>query len=171
MDKATLAFLAQYNSIVNKKMNEHISKLTEDQWNDQFGGYFSSIKSMCNHIYTCDYNWLKRFSKMREFKFIKDNEIRKGLDYGVMYLENIQDYLSKREWLDKKIAEFIDEINENELDKKLNYIDSHGNEYEKNFGLLILHMFNHDTHHRGMISIYLEELKIENDYSNIYDQI
>ena len=49
----------------------------------------------------------------------------------------------------------------------LTYMDSRGDEYKKNFGGLIIHMFNHQTHHRGMISIYLEELGIANDFSNL----
>jgi len=52
----------------------------------------------------------------------------------------------------------------------LTYIDSHGNEYTKNFGGLIIHMFNHETHHRGMISLYLENLGIDNDF-NSFNQI
>ncbi len=125
---------------------------------------------MCNHIYICDYNWLKRFSHLRAFQFV-DKDIKKGLEYGKMYLQNIPEYIIKIEWLDKKIIEFVDEIDGKDIENILKYVDSHGTAYEKNFGLLVLHMFNHETHHRGMISIYLEEMKIANDYSNIYDQI
>jgi uncharacterized damage-inducible protein DinB len=30
---------------------------------------------------------------------------------------------------------------------------------------LIIHMFNHQTHHRGMVSLYLELLRVENGFS------
>ena len=32
---------------------------------------------------------------------------------------------------------------------------------------LLIHLFNHQTHHRGMISLYLEMLGKENNYNNI----
>ena len=34
-------------------------------------------------------------------------------------------------------------------------------------GGLILHMFNHQTHHRGMIALYLDILGKENDFSSL----
>jgi uncharacterized damage-inducible protein DinB len=171
MDIQTLYFFANYNLAVNQKMNAHIDTLSDDQWNRRFSGYFNSIRSMCNHIYTCDFNWLKRFSQLRSFSFIEGTEIENGLEYGKMHIGTIQDYRVKREWLDTKILEFVAEIEEKDIQAILKYVDSHGTTYQNNFGLLVLHMFNHETHHRGMISLYLEEMGIENDYSNIYDLI
>ena len=171
MDVETLQFYAQYNSDVNRNMDSLIMQLSEDQWNQQFSGYFNSVRSLCNHIYTCDFNWLMRFSLFREFNYPTDTEIPNGLEFGKMQIGNTQDYLNKRVWLDKKIIEFTKELNEDDLKQDLRYTDSHGIIYERNYGRLILHMFNHETHHRGMISIYLEEMKIENDFSNIYDYI
>jgi uncharacterized damage-inducible protein DinB len=30
----------------------------------------------------------------------------------------------------------------------------------------LLHFFNHQTHHRGMIALALDQLSVPNDYSN-----
>ncbi len=84
-------------------------------------------------------------------------------------MKSIQDYKEKRSKLDVSINEFVNELKREDLEKDLTYIDSHGKEYKRNFGGLILHMFNHETHHRGMISVYLEEMEIANDYSNLID--
>lgn len=169
MDLSTISFLAKYNKTVNEKMNSYISVLDDKTWTRNFGGYFPSIKSLCNHLYTCDTNWLKRFSKLRKFTFTEGTKIPEGLSFTVDNIADISNYLNKREILDNKIIEFASELKEEELAMNLTYIDSHGVEYAKNMGFLILHMFNHQTHHRGMISLYLDELKIENDLSNIYD--
>ncbi|MEW6185934.1 MAG: DinB family protein, partial [Thermodesulfobacteriota bacterium] len=77
------------------------------------------------------------------------------------------DYLAKREFLDRMIRAFALELTEKDLEGRLKYIDSRGTEHERNLGGLILHMFNHQTHHRGMVSVYLEMLGIDNDYSNL----
>jgi uncharacterized damage-inducible protein DinB len=37
--------------------------------------------------------------------------------------------------------------------------------------VLLLHVFNHGTHHRGMIAAYLDLLGIENDYSAMTTKI
>ncbi|MBF0376294.1 MAG: DinB family protein [Desulfamplus sp.] len=166
-----LRFLGNYNSKINQKMNEYIKKLSEEEWNTQFSGYFNSIQAISNHIYTCDYNWLKRFSLLRKFHFIENTNIQEGLSFKINNIDSVADYMNKRDWLDNKIIEFIEELNEEDLKKDLLYQDSSGIEYVRNFGLLVLHMFNHETHHRGVISHLLEELKIDNDFSNIYDII
>jgi uncharacterized damage-inducible protein DinB len=54
-----------------------------------------------------------------------------------------------------------------DAESPLRYTDSSGKEFTKNFGDLLLHMFNHETHHRGMISACLETLGKENDYNSL----
>jgi uncharacterized damage-inducible protein DinB len=34
-------------------------------------------------------------------------------------------------------------------------------------GLKLWHIFNHQTHHRGMISLYLDMMGIDNDFSGL----
>lgn len=171
MDLDSIKLFARYNERTNIEMNKIISELSSVLWERQFNGYFNSIKSMCNHIYICDFNWLKRFSSLRPFQFIRNDMFKQTLGFDEIVLESIQDYKEKRDQLDLSINEFVKELKMEDLEKDLNYIDSHGKEYKRNFGGLILHMFNHETHHRGMISIYLEEMKIANDYSNLVDML
>jgi uncharacterized damage-inducible protein DinB len=152
-------------------MNELIAKLSDEQWNKKFGGYFSSILSLCNHLYICDFNWLKRFALLRDFEYIKDEFFKKGLKFGSHAFEDKNEYIQKRKELDEYMKRFTGEVKEEDLNKSLTYKDSHGDEHNQEYGLVILHVFNHQTHHRGMISIYLEEMNVENDYSNIMDII
>ena len=167
MEIKTIEFFARYNSITNNKMNEIILGLSTEQWGKEFKGYFNSIKSLCNHIYISDFTWLKRFSALRKFEYIDDVSFKKTLNFTEIIIGTIQSYSEMRNELDEKINVFVGEVRNEDLERKLKYVDSHGKEYERNFGGLILQMFNHETHHRGMISIYLEEMGISNDYSNL----
>lgn len=169
MDLKTLRFLATYNEAVNAKMNASISGLSEAEWTQSFPGYFGSVKALCNHVYACDVNWLKRFSKSHPFACLEGTDIPLGLSFSEPHLKSVPDYLEKRAWLDGKIKEFTAELTEADLARDLAYTDSHGTDYRRDFGLLVLHMFNHETHHRGMISVCLEGLNRQNDFSNIYD--
>jgi uncharacterized damage-inducible protein DinB len=40
-------------------------------------------------------------------------------------------------------------------------------EWTRDMGGLILHVFNHGTHHRGMIALYLDQMKRSNDFNGI----
>ena len=82
--------------------------------------------------------------------------------------EDIKEYLEKRSLIDERMTAFAEEITESDLKGVLEYIDSHGNAHERNFGRCILQFLNHETHHRGMISLYLEMLGRENDFSFFY---
>lgn len=51
--------------------------------------------------------------------------------------------------------------------KKFKFKNIRGEEIEKIFWITIIHIFNHQTHHRGEISAMLDILNIKNDYSGI----
>jgi uncharacterized damage-inducible protein DinB len=171
MDKSTIQFLAKYNELTNVKMDSYIKNLSEEDWKRKFGGYFNSIQSLCNHLCIGDFVWLKRFSLLREFEYIKDDFFLKEIKFGTHAFENKEQYLDLRKKIDSYYNKFSAEVREDDCVKKLIYKDSHGDEHVQDFGLVVLHVFNHQTHHRGMISLYLEELGIPNDYSNIMDII
>jgi uncharacterized damage-inducible protein DinB len=167
MDIQTIKLFAKYNTDTNRKMNDIIIELTKEQWEKEFGGFFKSIQAICNHVYIGDFNWLMRFSNLRRFNYVQDTLFQKNIRFDEMVIGTVQKYNSMRDILDKEINNFVNELSDDDLAKDLRYLDSRGNEFRKNFGGLIISMFNHQTHHRGMISIYLEQLGVANDYSNL----
>ena len=68
--------------------------------------------------------------------------------------------------MDQIFIEFVNELKEEDLGKYLKFTNSKGIEMERRMKSLITHVFNHETHHRGMISLYLEMLGKENSYSD-----
>ena len=76
------------------------------------------------------------------------------------------DYLSARPILDEKIVAFSNELSGADIEGMFKYTDSSGKSYERNFGGLIMQSLNHDTHHRGMISLCLEMVNRDNDFSS-----
>jgi len=166
MDIQTCRLLARYNQATNVEMDLLLRRLDDVQWNKELGGYFKSIKEVCNHIYIGDFFWLKRFSKLRSFTYVEDSLFDQVLKFGTNPLE-LPDYLQKRVELDNVIIQFTNELVQDDLLMTLSYSDSKGVQHSRNAGGCILHMFNHQTHHRGMVSVYLDCLNIDNDYSNI----
>ena len=168
MDKNTLVLFAKYNKAVNGKMNGIINTLSPEEWGKDLGGYFQSVRGLCSHLYIADFNWLKRFSKLRDFSVFQDALFtREPYSFKEELFQDMGEYLTRRSELDEKIIAFTNEITEADSNSLLKYIDSHGTPYEKNFGALVMHCFNHDTHHRGMISLYLEMLGYENDFASL----
>jgi len=167
MDIKTCKLLAQYNQVTNKKMDALIRNLSKTQWNQELEGYFKSIHRLCSHLYISDYNWLKRFGKSRDFHFMQDPLFDQDLNFSSNPFDEIEDYILKREELDKKIIRFVEEITDSDLAQTLSFKNTKGEAVQKNFGGSIMHVFNHQSHHRGMISLYLDNMKIENDFSSL----
>ena len=166
MQKDTLILWANYNKAVNKKMDDIIKTLSPEQWDKNLGGFFKSVRGLCSHLYICDFNWLKRFSKLKSFAVFSETFFsREPYAFSEILFENMGEYLEKRPVLDEKIMAFANELEDGDLNKLLKYTDSKGNAYERAFGGLVMTSFNHDTHHRGMISLYFEMLGLENDFS------
>lgn len=171
MDKKTCTLLADYNTWANAGMNAHIAKLSPAQWKTLYKGYFDSIESQCNHLYISDFNWLKRFSLAREFSYIKAPLFLEDHAFGSTVFFEVADYLRLRVDLDAYILKLAAEVEVGDLEKRFAFFDSSGTRQEREFGGALLHFFNHQTHHRGMISLYLEGLGIENDYSNLIELV
>jgi uncharacterized damage-inducible protein DinB len=167
MQTDTFILWAKYNKVVNEKMGAIIKTLPAEEWDKNVGGFFKSVRGLCSHLYICDFNWLKRFSQLRDFTVFKEAFFnREPYSFSEVLFENMNEYLSKRPELDEKISAFAEELTDKDLHALLKYTDSRGTLYEKNFGGLLMQSFNHDTFHRGMISIYLEMLGRDNDFSS-----
>jgi len=168
MNKETITLFARYNQTANKEMNEIIKTLTPMEWDKDLGGYFNSVHGLCSHLYICDFNWLMRYSKFRNFAVFSESFFaREMYSFSEVIFEDIDEYLSKRPGLDEWIIRFVSELNDSELMEMLTYTDSSGADYKWFFGGLIMHSLNHDTFHRGMLSLYLEMLGKENNFGSL----
>jgi uncharacterized damage-inducible protein DinB len=167
MDTATLGLLAKYNSHANTEMNACIKQLSPENWEKEYAGFFKSVKSVCNHLYIADFAWLKRFSTLRDFSYAKDPLFGKNITWDTPAFDTIADYTEKRVELDALIGKFSRELKPADFGKILSYKNIKCEPQERNAGGLVLHMFNHQTHHRGMISLYLEFAGVPNDFSSL----
>ncbi len=168
MDKHVFTLLAKYNKSVNEKMNVIITSLTEEEWNKEFSGYYKSIHELCSHIFSGDHRWLLKFKTLGNFKTLSDTRFDAEYDFSKIFFENISEYIHEREIMDKIIIDFINELSEKDLDKIMEWINSKGIKCVHTCGAGLIHLSHHQTHHRGMISLYLDNLGKENDYSNLY---
>ena len=169
MGKSGFELLVKYNTETNIKMNKIISTLSEDEWNKQCGGYFKSIHELCSHIFFADYTWLKRFKSFNIFKSLKDEYFNKDYDYKDVLFRDVTEYTDKRTELDSIIANFCKELTIDDLDREMKWDNNRtGESLQKTIRVCLSHVFNHETHHRGMISLYLELLGKENDFSNLH---
>ena len=73
--------------------------------------------------------------------------------------------------MDGLIIQFVNELGENQLSSMLKYKNYKGEEIEKETWKTFLHWFNHQTHHRGQVSVLLDLLGIDHDFSGLVSRI
>jgi uncharacterized damage-inducible protein DinB len=167
-DKNIFKLLVKYNKEVNEKMNKIIETLSKEEWDKQFSGYYKSIHELCSHIFGGDRRWLLRFITLGEFKSITGSIFNEEHQTNKLLFENIGEYTAERILMDEILIDFVNELSEEDLNREMKWVNSKGKECIHTLGTGLLHLSHHQTHHRGMISLYLEFLGKENDYSNLY---
>ncbi|HEY5284541.1 MAG TPA: DinB family protein [Polyangia bacterium] len=165
MTTDTIKLLARYNFHVNAEMRRVLGQLADGEWNRVLGGYYPSIRSICSHLFIVDFAWLRRFANLRPFTYAQHPILQGNPTWGGMLFPSFLDYDADRKALDECLTKFAEEVTAEDLPKRLRYKDFKGIDQEREVAKLILHMFNHQTHHRGMISLYLDLLGKENDFS------
>lgn len=158
---------AKCNGLINAAMLKAIEGAKENVYDAKVDGYFKSIGEILEHIYRADLVWLSSFKSVRDFPFLKDAvfaELPKGSER--IFVE-LGPFIAARTHLDAVFAQLADEIEESDLSRNVVRVTRLGEKQEKLFWKALIHVFNHQTHHRGQISQILDQLKVENDYSNM----
>lgn len=168
MTPETIRFLARYNVHANTEMGRVLAQLSEEEWNRAMGGYYPSIRSLCSHLFISDSAWLRRFATLRPFTYAQHPIFQRSPALGDLLFPTFRDYDTDRKTLDECLTQFTQEVSPEDMPKRLRYKNFKGIDQDRQFGGLTLTVFNHQTHHRGMISLYLDILGKENDFSNLF---
>lgn len=160
---ADLRLMSQYNQWMNQKVYRAALNMDNKEIERDRGAFFGSISGTLNHIYVADIIWLKRFSchsqQYQSLKGVPTLENYTNLKASVT--DDLKNLFVLRQELDDIIADWCEEIEPVDLEHNLKYTDTKNNPYSKNFGLLIQHFFNHQTHHRGQVSTLLFQQGID----------
>ena len=159
--KVSFMRLAEYNGWMNANLLDCILELTpEVLWEDR-GAFFKSIMGTLNHLLVWDITWLQRFEKQFGFPSLFEvTALPAPTAHDQIVYENPNGLAEQRRHMDKIIADFIAETSERDYDKTLTYVISTGAASHKNFGGMLQHLFNHQTHHRGQITTLLSQVGI-----------
>lgn len=165
--------LSVYNQWMNSKVYEAAAQLSATDLAKDSGAFFGSILGTLNHIVVGDIVWLKRFAthpscldSLREFA---DLQNPKSLDQIVF--NDLASLSEHRIWLDRKIINWIAGLSEGDLDFILSYHNTKGIPANKRYSSLVLHFFNHQTHHRGQVSTLLSQAGVDIGVTDLLAQI
>jgi len=112
--------------------------------------FFRSIHGTLNHLLLTDRGWLARFNgKSWPFPSL-DQELYS--DFDELWRERVK--------TDHEIEAFIGVLTAERLDALFSYENYAGQKFTHPLGPALVHLFNHQTHHRGQIMTLLAQLGI-----------
>lgn len=155
--------MGNYNQWMNENLYKVSSSLQIPELLADRGAFFGSILGTLNHILVGDTIWLKRFSS-HPANFISLGSLRviqlpASLDETIH--ADFSDLWQARREMDSTIVKFVSEASDEDYAFNLHYQNTKGIPYCKNFGLLVQHFFNHQTHHRGQLSTLVSQAGLD----------
>ncbi len=170
------SLLGRYNQLMNQRQYDAVSKLTDEQVQDDMGAFFKSILGTLNHIIVGDIVWLQRFcthlSGRNSLSYIAGLEKLKSLD-SILF-KDLSRLKKERENIDNIIIQWINFIPEKNINDQISYRNMKGELFKKPLSSLICHLFLHQTHHRGQVTTLLSQCHIDfgdTDLIEIIDDI
>jgi len=154
---------SEHNILMNQRIYDSASKLSASELNENRGAFFKSVLGTLNHILIGDIIWLQRFtshsSSKQALSYISSLEKPKSLD-SILYPEFDQLCL-EREKVDSVIKRWINALSESDLEDSVRYKNMAGEESNKTYSSLISHLFLHQVHHRGQVSVLLSQYGLD----------
>lgn len=137
---AQFQHLAGYNAWANQRMYDAAAKLTGEQvWRD-VGLFFGSLGGTLNHILVADRVWMKRFTGAGEHPAA----------LNAILHDDLGDLRAAREAEDRRIVAYVDALTAEQLDQAFTYRKmTTPDMVTSKLWPDLLHVFNHQTHHRG----------------------
>jgi uncharacterized damage-inducible protein DinB len=172
--KTVFQAFARYNGSVNRSILELVEPLRKEQIMMETKAYYPSIFETLLHNFIADLNWLKRYKNA-----FKGNKGLNGtnllsLDEKTLRKELESDYtkfFQYRRQMDDLIIQFANDLDESKFDSIIKYKNYKGEDVEKEIWKTLLHLFNHQTHHRGQVSVLLDLVGVDHDFSSMLTRI
>lgn len=158
-----LCLMAQYNQWMNTQLYEAAIKLSTKELAKNRGAFFGSIIGTLNHIAVADTIWLQRFAPLlpnhHELNVIRELHPPESLDATLF--STIDELYVYRQIVDNLFCELAHSMTVAELELMLSYRNTKGIASTKNLFSLLMHVFNHQTHHRGQVTTLLSQAGVD----------
>ena len=157
-----ISLMASYNQWMNEKLYKAAFQLPTLELVDDRGAFFGSISSTLNHIAVGDTIWLKRFaSHPANYKILRQLSMQSLESLDQILFPEFTLLYDYRKDLDDIIVKWASTITETDLDCELHYKNMKNVSATKNFYSLLMHFFNHQTHHRGQVTTLFSQVGMD----------
>jgi uncharacterized damage-inducible protein DinB len=150
IDVAYVQRMARYNRWQNENLYGVADTLSDAERRRERGAFFGSIQATLNHLLWGDRMWMSRFAGTTK----PDG----GIPQSVSLIADWNELKRERAAFDDVIVDWADRLDQASLDGELTWFSGAIKaDVRKPRWLLVTHMFNHQTHHRGQVHCLLTQ--------------
>ena len=140
--------MARYNAWQNRNLFDAADTLEESERRRDRGAFFGSIQRTLSHLIWADHIWMSRLDRWEAPQV--------GLADSPEWITAWSALKSKRRITDARIQRWANALTEAALAGEVTWFSgATRREMTKPRALLVQHVFNHQTHHRGQVHAML----------------
>ncbi|HEY9644448.1 MAG TPA: DinB family protein [Coleofasciculaceae cyanobacterium] len=140
--------MAEYSHWMNQKLYLICAEIPDEKRREDLGAFFRSIHGTLNHLLFGDRAWLGRFTGQPL-----------SIKIGETLYSDFEELRQQQEMTDQQIIAWTAQLSDEWLNHPFRYtsgIDHKTRELPA--WVLVTHLFNHQTHHRGQLTTLLKQL-------------
>ena len=151
--------LAEYNAWMNGKLYAACAALPDEERKRDRGAFFHSIHATLNHVLLADSIWMGRFAGP-PFAFTSlDQELYASFD----------ELRARRTEMDERIGRWAAGLTDAALGAKIEFKSAITKRtHTPTLWRVVLHFFNHQTHHRGQITALLSQAGVDYGVTDLF---
>lgn len=147
---AHFQMMARYNRLANERLYDCCARLSDAERKKNRQAFFKSIHGTLNHIMVGDRNWMTRF----------EGGSASSAHLDAILYDDFAQLRAARAREDERIERFAAGLGDEFLDGEIAYVAGDGHSRRNPVPMLLAHLFNHQTHHRGQVHDMLAQAGI-----------
>ena len=147
MTHADLRTLLDFHYWARDRMLDSIEPLTPEQWNQDLGNSFRSVRDTVAHVYSAEWVWDERW--------------RGNAPAAQLSADQFPDVATIRQaWTEheRSVRALVDELGEDGVARVIPYTLFSGVASASPFWQMLQHVVNHASYHRGQVTTMLRQL-------------
>jgi uncharacterized damage-inducible protein DinB len=151
--------LAEYNAWMNGKLYAACATLSDEDRKRDRGAFFRSIHGTLNHVLLADSVWMGRFDGTPFAFNALDQELFASFD----------ELRERRIEMDQRIERWARGLTDAALGARFEFTSKITKRtHAPTLWRVVLHFFNHQTHHRGQLTTLLSQARVDYGVTDLF---